>query len=225
MVQYLHRCAFGTAVHTWTKAINAEYFATWPGLTSELVRKHLPKLLETAKGHLKQDRKNIRLTKISVATAPLVLPSQQAPPAQYHQVSVETVELTGKVSTDQTDRFPVTSSRGSKYLMVLYDHDSNAIIPEPIKSRSEAELIRAYSVLHYKLTNRGLRPKFQMLDNECPAGLKDYIRHEGITFQIVPPHLHRKTLLSKLSRPSRTTLLMASPDVTLILRCTFGTAF
>ena len=100
---------------------------------------------------------------------------------------VETVELTGKVSTDQTGRFPVTSSRGSKYLMVLYDHGSNAIIPEPIKSRSEADLIRAYSVLHAKLTNRGLRPKFQMLDNECPAGLKDYMRREGINFQLVPP--------------------------------------
>ena len=71
--------------------------------------------------------------------------------------------------------------------MVFYDHDSNAIIPEPIKSRSEADLIRAYSVLHSKLTNRGLRPKFQMLDNECPAGLKDYMRREGITFQLVPP--------------------------------------
>ena len=30
-----------------------------------------------------------------------------------------------------------------------------------------------------------------MLENECPSGLKDYMRHEGITFQLVPPHLHR----------------------------------
>ena len=75
--------------------------------------------------------------------------------------------------------------------MVLYDHDSNAIISEPIKSRSEAELIQAYSVFHSNLTNQGLRPKFQMLDNECPAGLKDYMRCEVITFQLVPPHLHR----------------------------------
>ena len=133
LVQYLHRCAFSPVVHTWTKAIGAGFFATWPGLTSELVRKHLPKSLATAKGHLKQDRQNIRSTKLSVATAPLVLPRQHAPPARSHQVFVDTVELTGKVSTDQTGRFPVTSSRGSKYLMVLYDHDSNAIIPEPIK--------------------------------------------------------------------------------------------
>ena len=156
-----------------------------------MVRKHLPKFLATAKGNLKQDRQNIRSTKLSVAAAPLVLPSQQAPPARSNQVSVETIKLTGKVSTHQTGRFPVTSSRRIKYLMVLYYHDSNEIIPEPIKSRSEAELIRAYSVLHAKITNRGLRPKFQMLDNECTAGLKDYMRCEGITYQLVSPHLHQ----------------------------------
>ena len=141
LVQYLHRCAFSPVVHTWIKAIDAGCFATWTGLTSELVRKHLPKSLETVKVHLKQDRQNIRSTKPSITTAPLVLPSQHAPPARSHQVFVETVELTGKVSTDQTGRFPVTSSRVSKCLLVLYDHGSNAITPEPIKSRSEAELI------------------------------------------------------------------------------------
>ena len=174
--QYLQRCAFSPVFHTWTKAIDAGYFSTWTGLTSKLVRKHLPKYLVTAIGHLKQDRQKIRLTKPSIATAPLVLPSQHAPPVLSHQVFVKTVELTGKVSTDQTGRFPVTSSGGSKYLMVLYDHDSNAIIPKPIKSQSESELIRSYTVLHSKLTNWGKGPNLQMLDNECPSGLKDYIR-------------------------------------------------
>ena len=89
--------------------------------------------------------------------------------------------------------------------MVLYDHDSNAITPEPIKSRSEAELIQSYSVLHSKLTNRGLRPKFQMLDNKCPAGLKDYMCRKGIIFQLVPPTCTEQTLLIELSRPLRTT--------------------
>ena len=74
LVQYLHRCDFSPVVPTWTKAIDAKFFATWPGLKSELLRKHLPKSLATAKGHLKQDRQNIRSTKLSGATAPLVLP-------------------------------------------------------------------------------------------------------------------------------------------------------
>ena len=129
LVQYLHWCAFSMVVHTWTKSIDARYFATWSGLTSKLVRKHLPKLLATAKGYLKQDRQNIESTKPSIAPYPIVPPSQHDPPVRSHQVFVETVELT-EVSTDQSGRFPVTSSRVSKYLMVRYDHDSNEIIPE-----------------------------------------------------------------------------------------------
>ena len=187
MVQYLHQCAFITVVHTWTKSIDAGYFSTWPGLTSKLVRKYLPKLLATAKGHLKQDQKSICLTKPSIAPSPIVLPSQHDPPGRSHQIFVKTIEMTGKVSTDQTGCFPVTFSCVSKYLLVIYNHDSNAIIPEPIKSRSESKIIRAYAVFHSKLTDRGLHPNFQMLDNEYPAGLKNFMRREGVTFQIVPP--------------------------------------
>ena len=47
--QYLHRCAFSPVVHTCTKAIDAGYFSTWTGLTSDLAHKHLPKSLATAK--------------------------------------------------------------------------------------------------------------------------------------------------------------------------------
>ena len=59
LVQYLHQWSFSPVVHTWTKAIDVENFATWPGLTSELVRKHLLNSIATAKVHLKQDRQNI----------------------------------------------------------------------------------------------------------------------------------------------------------------------
>ena len=52
LVQYLHRTAFEPVVSTWTQAIDSGFFATWPGLTSDLVRKHLPKSIATAKGHL-----------------------------------------------------------------------------------------------------------------------------------------------------------------------------
>ena len=99
-------CAFSPGVHNCTKAIDAGYFAIWTGLTSELVRKHLPKSLATAKGHLKQYRQNILSTRPSITTALLVLISQHVPPARSNKVFVETVELTGKVSTDQTGCFP-----------------------------------------------------------------------------------------------------------------------
>ena len=48
-------------------------------------------------------------------------------------MSLKTVELEGKVFTDQTGRFPITSNEGSKYVVVLFAEDINAILAEPIK--------------------------------------------------------------------------------------------
>ena len=104
---------------------------------------------------------------------------------------LNSVKFTGKISTEQTGRSPVTSSRGRKYLVVLYNHDSNAIITEPLKLRSEHELICAYSALHTHLSNRGLTPHTQIINNKCPAGLKQVMRNAGVAFQLVPLHLHR----------------------------------
>ena len=98
--------------------------------------------------------------------------------------------------------------------MVLYDYDSNAIIPEPLKSRSEHKLVRAYTTLHAKLTAHGLRPLFQTLDNDCPAGLKAFMRQEGVTFQLAPPHLHRTNAAERAIQTSRTTWLPVSAAAT-----------
>ena len=52
LIQYMHRFTFIPVVITWTQAIDAGYFSTWPGLTSDLVLKHLPKSLETTIVHI-----------------------------------------------------------------------------------------------------------------------------------------------------------------------------
>ena len=74
--------------------------------------------------------------------------------------------------------------------MVLYDHDSNAILAEPLASRNERELIRATRGLHAYLSDRSLTPQYQMLDNECPVGLKTFLRKASFKFQLVPSYLH-----------------------------------
>jgi hypothetical protein len=114
-----------------------------------------------------------------------------------HCVFAKTVSLTGKVFSDQTGRFPQTSSRGNKYIMIFYYYDSSAILAEPLKSRSETELLRAFSKLHQYLTDRGLRPALHILDNECPKGLKTYIRNANATLQLAPPNLHRTNTAEK----------------------------
>ena len=165
-------------------------FTMWPGLTSTLVRKKFPKSLTTVKGHLRQDQKNVRSTKITSPTTPISNPPVmttlplplQYPGVQTQMAYLQTVEFTGKVSTDQTGSFTVTSYRSSKYLMVLYDHDSNAILAEPLTSCSERELLRATCVFHSYLSARGLTPQYQKIDNECPGGLKQFLRDSSVNF-------------------------------------------
>ena len=49
-----------------------------------------------------------------------------------------------KIYTNQTGRFPVTSSKGTKYLCIAYEYDSNAILAKPMKGRKGSEILMAY---------------------------------------------------------------------------------
>jgi hypothetical protein len=194
LIDFLHRACFSPPISTWTQAIEKNFFATWPGLTADAVRKYLPKSLATAKGHLKASPKNLRsTTKVKPVPLPLTSTamttpnSSTEPTVRTHLVYAKVVEITGQIYSDQTGRFPVTSSKGNKYIMVVYDYDSTAILAEPIKNRSERELLRACSKIHKHLTERGLKPQLQKLDNECSEALKTFMRSNSVDFQLVPP--------------------------------------
>ena len=87
------------------------------------------------------------------------------------------IDLERKIYTDQTGRFPVTSSRGHKYLCCAYDYDSNTIHAEPMKTKTGTELMTTYQSIHKLLSERGLTPKLHILDNECPQVLKTFMNN------------------------------------------------
>ena len=60
LAQYIHACAYSPTKSTFLEAIKNGYFKTWPGLTYDLINKHLPDMVATSKGHLRQEQKNIR---------------------------------------------------------------------------------------------------------------------------------------------------------------------
>jgi hypothetical protein len=53
---------------------------------------------------------------------------------QINNEFLHTFQPMGQIYTDQTGRFPVTSSGGNKYIMLLYNYDSNSIATELMKS-------------------------------------------------------------------------------------------
>jgi hypothetical protein len=114
-------------------------------------------------------------------------------------VYADTIDA-GQIYTDQTGRFPVVSSKGNNYIMILYDYDSNAILAQPIKDRTAPELLKAFQVMEQELVARGLKPKLMKLDNEASKLLKTYLHQQNITFQLFPPYSHRRNSAERAIR-------------------------
>ena len=102
--------------------------------------------------------------------------TQQSPPEilteRTHQLFLKVAKCSSKIYTDQTGRFPITSSCGYKYIMIAYDYDSNNILAEPIHSRTSLHIKNAYQTMRKFLCSRGLTPRTHVLDNECSKVLK-----------------------------------------------------
>jgi hypothetical protein len=77
-------------------------------------------------------------------------------------------------------------------MLILYDYDSNSILSAPMKNRGDKEMFRAFDFLIQSLILRGLKPLLQRLDNEASLALRNYLTKQGITYQLTPPHIHRR---------------------------------
>ena len=140
IAEFLSASMWNPVPETWIAAIDAGFFATWPGLTSTLIKKHLTKRIETSLGHMRADRSNVRSTKQKIVDMTTDSSNIKiSNPVRANAFYVKTVELTEKLHADQTGHFPVTSSKGNKHLLIAYDWDSNAILVHPLKSKSAAE--------------------------------------------------------------------------------------
>ena len=198
---YIHACMYSPAKSTLLQAIKKGYLVGFPGVTSELINKHLLPSPATAKGHLNQERRNLQSTKapqvsvnsnndINVNSNNASITATAATTSTgYTHITIIPAE---KSYSDQTGRFPKRSSRGYQYIFIFYDYDSNAILAEPIKSRASTELITAWQKCYDTLTSRGIKPKLHVLDNELSDDMRQAIQATDTEIQRVPPHNHRR---------------------------------
>ena len=100
----------------------------WPGLTKQRVKRHLEKSEATVKGHMHQQRQNVRSTS----------KNEKIQTSQNEEFKEKTLEksnlafttthnLTEEIHTDQTGKFPIRYSANNQYLCICYDYDSNSI--------------------------------------------------------------------------------------------------
>ena len=81
--------------------------------------------------------------------------------------------------------------------MVLFELDSNNILVELMKGRTAGEIIRAYQTLIDRMKEKGIQPTMHLLDNECSVEMKAAIQWNGMKYQLVPPHDHRRNIAEK----------------------------
>jgi hypothetical protein len=116
---------------------------------------------------------------------------------KHKDIYVHVYEEKEIVYSNQTGKFPTTSSRGNKYLVVLYYMDGSYIMMEPIKSRHENEMIRVHNILIERIKTRGFHPKKQMLDNEISKAYQKAIENHGMEVEKVPKEAHGRNAAEK----------------------------
>ena len=115
---FLHLACWIPCKSTMITEIKNNFLSTWTGLTKHLVQKFLPKSEATEKVHIRLSFKGKQSTH---PKEPSETPSQN--PTHMHSVFIQATDLLGGIYTDQTVKFPITSSRGFKYIMITYDYD------------------------------------------------------------------------------------------------------
>ena len=195
LAKFLHATAGFPAKSTFCKAIDSGFFATWPELTSDLIRKDLPLSVPSIMSHMQRTPKEVQSTLVPIV--PLLPESPLAPPrspiSRDHLVSPSVIEfdkLNAMISTDQPGRFPFTSTRGMNYIFLLYNHDSNAILIHPIKSRQAHHLVEGYDACYAKLQTAGITPVLHKLDNEISNAMRTAITAKKLKYQLADTHDH-----------------------------------
>ena len=202
LIKFYHAAMGFPVTSTWCKAIDAGYFRGWPSLTSARVRKFIKVVPETEKGHMDQRKVGIRSTsKPKKAEPDSMTTVPQAPNNdKTHEVYMSISEMEGKLFSDQTGRFPITSNRGNCYVIIFYAADGNFIKSYPIKSRHRSHLLKAYEDVYAYLRIRGYRPQLHKLDNETSHDVETFIAEQNTKVQYTPADIHRTNLAERAVR-------------------------
>ena len=188
LIQFHHATAGFPTTGTWKAAVNKGFYIGWPGLTTERITKYLPKSPHTTMGHQQLKRQHVQSTKPRSRSRAHSICVH----IDDNQDGTSSPPLTNRIASDQTGRYPVTSGRGHKYILVLYDIDANYIHGVPIKSRKAEEILRGFKEAYQILLNNDFKARDLRCDNEISKVFTDYLNKEvHLDYQLVPPHNHR----------------------------------
>jgi hypothetical protein len=86
----------------------------------------------------------------------------------------------GRISSNNTGCFLVTSNWGNAYITLFYIYNANAIWSVPIKNRSKEELLPAVTEVYAWLTAWGFWPLLHKMKKETSHDVKAFIALEQV---------------------------------------------
>ncbi|KAL7524388.1 hypothetical protein ACHAWF_000931, partial [Thalassiosira exigua] len=160
------------------------------------IRKYYPETNATQEGHVHGQRQGIKSTK---KQPPVQEQRDQKDEqkARENDIFLQVYDLQETIYIDQTGQFPYLSSKGNRYIMVAVHIDANYIAKEPMKNRTEGQMIEAYNRIVAKFKEAGLSMKKHILDNEASEEFKATIKGHGMTHELVPPGNHRRNIAER----------------------------
>ena len=71
------------------------------------------------------------------------------------------------IGVDFMGRYPMVSRDGNKYILIMYDYDTNYIRGAPVASRKAEIYLKAFKTMFDELAAKEFKPELVRLDNEA----------------------------------------------------------
>jgi hypothetical protein len=78
---------------------------------------------------------------------------------------------------------------------------------EAMKGKSKESMLAAYTKVYKCIQEAGLRVNLQFLDNKCLQLISDFLKSQGVTKQLVPPHNHRANAAERAIQTAKNHLI------------------
>lgn len=203
LIDYYHMCLGAPPIKSWLAAIDKRWFASWHGLTADLVRKCCSDKPQTTHGHMQRLRQHADSTKTADDYEHVPEDEEEEPTKAVDELKAELRpkrhkveacllgDMTNAAAMDITGRCPVVSNRGHKCIFVLLDRGASHICLQPMKSRKSHDIVEAHESCHSRLTKKGSTAKLVRLDNEISKELIAAIKSGKQCYQIAAAGDHR----------------------------------
>ena len=140
------------------------------------------------------------------------VPNKKSKDVIYAIVDSEDVIASG----DATGKFPYTSSRGNKCVLIRYNYDANYIKSIALKNREAYTLTEPYLFLSNYFEKAGVKPNTWVMDNKTSSELKNALYKNSMTYQLVPAYTHRSNAVERAIQTwkthFKTGLQLVDPD-------------